>query len=71
MHHQEIRIGDLVSLKPRDSNSIVSTVIMVVPLNGTTTYTSEHVHAPQRQGSPARVTRYRFRLQDVHRVIPH
>jgi hypothetical protein len=69
LDHDSIHVGDVVYLQPKDGGpAIRSTVIFDTPLFGCTTYTSDTVVRPARAGFDAQHMRFRFRLQDVHKV---
>ncbi len=63
----DIACGDIVTLHPVGGQPVESIVKVVVPIFGKTTYTSELCGTRRGAGAPVR---FRFRLQDVHHVVP-
>ncbi|QEI08021.1 hypothetical protein FXN63_20885 [Pigmentiphaga aceris] len=71
LDHDSIHVGDVVYLQPKDGGpAIRSTVIFDTPLFGCTTYTSDALVRPARGERAAQPVRFRFRMQDVHKVQP-
>jgi len=69
LDHDSIHVGDVVYLQPKDGGpAIRSTVIFDTPLFGCTTYTSDAMVRPACGVRDAQAMRFRFRMQDVHKV---
>lgn len=64
LNKTDIRLGDVVYLQPKHGPQIASTVIYSAPLFGCTTYTAD---ASCQKGQRIR---FRFRLKDIHHVVP-
>ena len=62
LNETNIRLGDVVYLKPKNGPKIASTVIYSSPVFGCTTYTAD---ASCNKGQRIR---FRFRQKDIHHV---
>lgn len=66
LNHNDIRLGDTVYVQPKEGPKIAAKVIYNAYLFGCKTFTAD-----AKDPIHGRRLRMRFRLQDIHHVVPN